>query len=196
MNVVQLGTNLAFDSLTPIIIENKERLNKFIAVEPLVMLHESIKKCYNEIPQLIIESDVITTKDTDELIRFYYHLDDGPGYGISSTDKSHILKHAWCNPLLGNEERIEELKLSQISLNSLLEKHELNEIDFLFIDVEGLDSDLIKSIDFSKFNIKHIIYEHLHINNEEIELFLNSHGYYVSGWSGDKDGFSNIAIRK
>ncbi len=44
MNVVQLGTNLAFDSLTPIIIENKERLNKFIAVEPLVMLHESIKK--------------------------------------------------------------------------------------------------------------------------------------------------------
>jgi len=195
MNIVQLGTNVAYDSLTPIIFKNKEKIEKFIAVEPLDAHHKSINECYKNIPQLILENYVVTTKDTDELIKFYYHLDDAPQYGIATTNKQHILNHAWCNSLLGNEERIVELKLSQISLNTLLKKHNLNEIEFLFIDVEGLDADLIKSIDFESFDIKYIIFEHLHIDNNDIETYLKSKNYIVNRWEGDPDGFSNIAIK-
>jgi|LakMenEpi03Aug12_release.lakeMendotaPanAssembly.Ray.scaffolds.fasta_scaffold579945_2 FkbM family methyltransferase len=188
MNIVQIGTNIANDDLTNLLQPYKLVINKFIAVEPLEVHNPLINKCYLDIPQLIIENIAITPISTNELLTFYYHIEDGPEFQVASTDKNHILKHVVSNPKL-IEEGIIELKVKCLTLTELFDKYDLSTIDILFIDAEGLDFELIKSINFEKYKILNIIYEHLHINGEEAILFLESKGYHTirnygfNGWS-------------
>jgi hypothetical protein len=65
----------------------------------------------------------------------------------------------------------------------------LQNIDLLFIDTEGYDSKIIMSIDFTKFNIKEIYYENLHVNAYELRTFLKQKNYTINegvltyGWN-------------
>lgn len=61
-------------------------------------------------------------------------------------------------------------------LNNLLEKHQLNQIDFCTIDTEGGEYDILKTIDFDKYNIKIILVEN-NYNDKEVFKFLSKKGY-------------------
>lgn len=194
MNIVQIGTNKGYDDITPIVMEYVSVLNKFISVEPLSVHHQSIKDCYKEVPQLIIEEIAIVPYPKEEKLTFYYHSEDSPGYEVASTNKEHILKHSVFNPKL-TEDGIVEVQIHCLTLNQLFEKHNLLDIDILYIDAEGLDFDIIKSIDFLKFNITNIVYEHLHIDGEEAIKFLESKGYNTIRNYGH-NGWSHAAVKK
>jgi FkbM family methyltransferase len=194
MNIIQIGANRANDDVTPVVNHHSSILNKFIAVEPLTVHHSAIKECYKHIPQLIIEGVAITPTPAQESLSFYYHKEDGPKYEVASTEKSHILKHVIYNPKL-TEDGLVELEVDCLTLNQLFDKHELTTVDMLYIDAEGLDFELIKSIDFSKFSIVNIIYEHLHIDGEEAIKFLESKGYSTIRNCGH-NGWSHAAIKK
>lgn len=79
-----------------------------------------------------------------------------------------------------------EIKMKTSKLSSLLDKYlpKDTEIDFLSIDVEGLDFDILKSNDWGKYRPKCILVEILtsslhEIENSEIAVFLKNYGYYV-----------------
>jgi FkbM family methyltransferase len=194
MNIIQIGTNRANDDVTPLVNQYSSILNTFIAVEPLSVHHSIIKECYKNIPQLIIEGIAVTPTPTQEQLIFYYHKEDGPGFEVASTNKEHILKHVIYNPKL-TEDGLVELKVDCLTLNQLFNKHTLTNIDILYIDAEGLDLELIKSIDFNKFNIINIIYEHLHIDGEEAIKFLESKGYSTIRNYGH-NGWSHAAVKQ
>jgi FkbM family methyltransferase len=194
MNIIQIGTNRANDDITPLVNQYSSILDKFIAVEPLDIHHSTIKECYKNIPQLIVEGIAVTPTPTPEQLTFYYHKEDGPGFEVASTNREHILKHVIYNPKL-TEDGLVELKVDCLTLNQLFEKYELINIDILYIDAEGLDFDLIKSIDFNRFNIINIIYEHLHINGEEAIKFLESKGYNTIRDYGH-NGWSHAAVKQ
>jgi FkbM family methyltransferase len=196
INIVQIGTNQANDEVTSLINEYSSYLNKFIAVEPLLIHHPSIKECYKNIDQLVIEGVAITPSPSTAKISFYYHKEDIGG-ALSSTSKEHILKHRFVsNPKL-TEEGIVELQVDQLTLNQLFEKHHLIDITVLYIDAEGLDLKLIQSIDFDKYNINNIIYERIHLvdNGEEAIKFLESKGYRTIRNVG-QDRYSHAAVKK
>ena len=194
MNIVQIGTNRAFDDVTPLVKEYTPILKKFIAVEPLSVHHKTIKECYNDIPQFTLEGIAISPSSTEDKLTLYYHKEDGPGFEVTSTSKEHILKHVIYNPKL-TVEGLVKLEVDCLTLNQLFEKHDLIDIDVLYIDVEGLDFELIKSIDFNKFNIINIIYEHLHIDGEEAIQFLENKGYNTIRNYGH-NGWSHAAVKK
>ncbi len=66
-----------------------------------------------------------------------------------------------------------------ISLNDLLKKYDAPfDIDYLSIDTEGYEFDILNSFDFSKYNITIITVEHNYtIKREEIFSLLTSKGY-------------------
>jgi FkbM family methyltransferase len=77
-----------------------------------------------------------------------------------------------------------ELKISKLS--SVLDKYlpQSVKIDFLSIDVEGLDFDILQSNDWMKYKPKCILVEILasslhEIENKEIAIFLKKYGYIV-----------------
>ena len=83
---------------------------------------------------------------------------------LSSLKKSHIEKHKT------NEEPI-EIEVDSITLNDLFDKHDINKIDVLFVDSEGMDDKLIMSIDFNKFDIE------FNTDKKFLDIFNATHKY-------------------
>lgn len=193
MNVIQIGSNKGNDDLTKLIFPYKSLINKLILIEPLSVHHHSLTECYKDYPY-IIEQIAITPNNNLKSLSFYYNIHDGPGYEVASLSKEHILKHVVFNPKL-TEDGIKEEIVPCMTINQLCEKHNIKDIDILFIDAEGFDDVIIKSIDFEKLNIINLIYENLHINNNEIIVYLNSKNYDVqSNWGSN--GWSSLAVKK
>jgi FkbM family methyltransferase len=70
----------------------------------------------------------------------------------------------------------EIVKVKTELLNNLLEKHQLNEIDFCTVDTEGGEYDILKSIDFNKYDIKLILVEN-NYNDSKVNELLKEKGY-------------------
>jgi len=70
-----------------------------------------------------------------------------------------------------------EQKIDITKTSELFERYELDKIDFLSIDTEMWDYEVLKGIDYDKVDISLICVEH---NNEDIEMLLikNDYQYY------------------
>ena len=64
-------------------------------------------------------------------------------------------------------------------INQLFEKYNITDLDILYIDAEGIDDLIIKSIDFNKINISKIYFENLHITQPDIYTYLENKGYKI-----------------
>lgn len=179
MNIVQIGANRGNDDLSRIIGDTQP--SKLVLVEPMSLHNNTLKEHYSWVKNLFIENSVIN--ENEDNVTFYYHLDDGPGYEVASLEKEHIYqRHTHLSA-----ERIESLIVNSMNINSLFDKYDLTEIDVLFIDAEGNDDTIIKTINFNKFIIKKIYFENLHIKDNNIYNFLIKKGYSIT----EKIGHNN-----
>lgn len=178
MRIVQIGSNRGYDNLTNLIGNNEPEL--LVLVEPFEKHNESLKKCYEWVKNLYIENIAIIDDMNKKEIILYYHNNDTNGE-VSSIYKEHIMKH---HSDLRFEARdysgFLEQKTKCITVNELLDKYNIQELDILYIDTEGLDSNLIKSIDFKKFNIKKIYFEYIHMKDNSAIFLLKSLGYKIT----------------
>jgi hypothetical protein len=63
------------------------------------------------------------------------------------------------------ESDIEEVDVKIVVFNDLIEKYNISEIEYLFIDTEGYDYQIIKSIDFNKTKINKVKFEYKHLDD-------------------------------
>lgn len=178
MKIVQIGTCVGNDDLTEIVQINDPEL--LVLVEPMSVHNNKIKQCYSKCRNVFIENIAITTNDQEEIL-FYYHKDDGPLYEVATTDINHILKHCY------SREGVVELRVNCLNINDLFDRYGLKDIDVLFIDAEGLDDQIIRSIDFLKYSISKIYFENLHLKDEKIYNFLMKLGYKITKKIGHND---------
>jgi hypothetical protein len=87
----------------------------------------------------------------------FYIPKNEPTCGLSSLSSSHLSNH-------GRHEEIEETKVAARTAHSLFDELELTCIDRLYVDVEGWDAKILLSIDFKKYFIPFILFEHLHLD--------------------------------
>ncbi len=189
MNILQIGANRGSDDLTHIIYDNKDKLGKVVLVEPLSILHSQLQKCYENI-SIIIEPVAISAHPTQEKISFFYAKSNAPNYEVASLSKEHVLFHGF------PENDIVEEAVVCYTVNELLNKHNLWKLDLLFIDAEGYDDKIIRSINFNKFSISEIIYENIHIKDKQmLSLFLRTKNYKIfENWG--LNGWSNRAVKQ
>jgi FkbM family methyltransferase len=186
MKVVQIGACKANDDLPEYVKSNP--VTKVILVEPMDVHYKNIHEAYQGTPY-IIEPYAIVPEDSEGEMSFYYHKNDGPNYEVASTSIDHILKHGYAN-----DENLIKINVKCMSINKLFEKHGLKEIDYLFIDAEGLDEKLIKSIDFEKYDIKQIYFEGLHIDVHSTVEFLFNKGFATDIGVG-RNGWDCLSIK-
>ena len=186
MIAVQIGSNKGYDDFTELLIH--KNVEKLILVEPFEEHNESLRRCYSNIENLYIENIIINDDPNKYSESIFYHEEDanhGNKFELASLNKLHSLKIRSNY----NETGIQERKLNSMTINQLLYRYNIVEIDLLFIDTEGFDDKIIESIDFTKFVIKEIYYENLHINSEKLREFLSQKNYTVhpnvgyGGWS-------------
>ena len=177
---VQLGSNTGDDEFRRYLIENNIEISYGVLVEPFTVHIETLRENYFSVSDnVVIENVAIKiSDDTSDHLEFFYHTKDGPGYEITSTLKSHIEKHvATCRHLAGGE--ILSFTVPCISLEELLISHKLQKLDWLLIDIEGMDADLILNFDWKSFDITKVEFEWLHLGNKTQKLvsLLEGMGY-------------------
>ena len=184
-SLVQIGTNNGNDHVRDLCKKNS--FNKIILVEPFEIHNDKIKLNYANIDNFFIEN-VAITNDSDKIKKLYFSEMDGPSrnaicsYQVTSIIPSHIMKFY-------NKSVVSEIQVNSMRINELFLKHNLLEIEYLFLDAEGLDFEILKDIDFDSFNIKNLQIEHLHIDKEKLNTFMLSKGYTNTNTSLDYHGF-------
>ncbi|MBB6327818.1 FkbM family methyltransferase [Algoriphagus iocasae] len=110
------------------------------------------------------------------------------GRGLGSFSKEHLLKYDGVS-----EEDIESELVEGRSFNSLIEEYNFFAIEYLQIDTEGFDAEIIKMIDFKSFSSKLIKFEVSNINYQEIletKEILKNQNYYLIRQGGDMIAYS------
>ena len=180
LSVVQLGTNKANDDLSDLILKNYSKLKFGLFVEANPIHRKDIEECYSRYKNAIVENIAIkkSSEDTSETLTFFVNTNDGPDYQIASTKIEHIQKHMETVPhLIGGS--IETFEVPCISLEQLFDKYNVKELDLLAIDLEGMDGEVLLNLDLSKYNIKKIEFEQLHLGEtrDRVESHLLRSGY-------------------
>lgn len=179
MKVVQIGANKGSDDLSNYLKKNYSQLDFGLFVEANSFHINDLKECYKDYKNVFIENIAIKiSSHKEDKMTFFYHTKDAPLYAITSFDINHIYKHInMCPHLRGGE--IKTFEVPCIFLDDLFDKYEIQDLDWLLIDAEGIESDLILNTDWSKYNIKKIEFENLHLGNkkEEIRTLFKTLGY-------------------
>ena len=176
------------DGFSEFVKQNKDDNKKIHVVEANPSNIPKLEETWKDYKNVKIYNFAIASKYYDkEKIKFYYSLDDAPHYQLFSNDIEHIKKY------YKNLERIKFKYIDCININEFLNKNFKNEIiNFLSIDIEGMDYDVILDINLKKFEIINFSFEHLHLNfDQKIRIFrkLLKFNYSYNGSGIDHNNF-------
>ncbi len=171
------------------------RLKKWrgLLVEPLKDEFETLKNNYKDSPQLIFENVAISEKE--ELRPFYYVRKDVGGVPfwvtkLSSFDRKITEEVKDHFP----DAEVASFDVKCTTVDALIKKNKINQVDLLFIDTEGFDYEILKTIDLKAMKPEVIIYELRHLSAEDhaesIQL-MKTLGYYVYKAEHDTVAFTN-----
>jgi FkbM family methyltransferase len=156
----QIGTNNANDDFIKIV--KRDKFDKVYLVEPLRRLKTQIEEAYREIPHELFSVAISPRLDVN-----YAKL-----YDMSKNGSHDSLVKRKSHPI---REIVNDLAYSIVpclTFNALCGAIGIKEIELLCIDTEGLDDEIILSIDFDKIKIKTIIWEMwIHEDDDEDGIF-------------------------
>jgi len=191
-NFIQVGAfdGKSHDYLYDYISQSK--LKKFgILVEPIQEYFIKLKSNYHEIPGINFENYAIhNDKDSISMYKIKKEYESKvPSYilGCSSMFEEHFKHH------LIEDRMVVKTIVPAIKLNELIEKYHTFYFNLLQIDTEGYDSEIIQSLNFNKYKIEIIKFEHINLTSAEIRktiLLLLKNFYLVA-----KDRDDLIAIK-
>jgi len=168
-NIIQIGANIGDDHVTKFL--KKYNYDKALLVEAHPLCMSGLFENYSNWSDISIECAIIS--HTNDIVKnLWYHAKTN--YEVSSTKENH--QPLWITPKKQIKYR---LNLPNFTFDQLVEKHGFEDVNILFMDIEGQDELLIKSIDFNKYNIDFLVWEQRHSPdmNEETINRLKSFGF-------------------
>jgi FkbM family methyltransferase len=182
---VQVGAHRHQDNnrVKKLIVENSW---SGILIEPIEHLYNDLKKLYTNNQNINILNIAIGNSSTFFTVNQQVAKNqDCPPYWsmISSFDRDFISQHD--NNYF--EKYIEKINVKSAYLKDIV----VDKIDYLFVDAEGYDDEVIYTFDFNVCR-PNIIYEWYHLNDQKnIKLwnYLKNLGYniYRETWTGECD---------
>ena len=189
---VQVGSNdgVQGDPLHELIGENESWRGIFI--EPVGFLFNRLRSNYGNSSKYIFENKAIA-QERGELAFYYVSKQAEAELGdrlpfwydqLGSFDKNHILKHldGALEPYIVSE------AVQAVTIQDILDKHKVKELDLIHIDTEGYDYKVLSQCDFSRYRPKIVLYEHQHLSEEEksmAQALLKESGYSCVEHGGD-----------
>ena len=154
----QIGTNDGNDLFRELVIKNKP--DCVILVEPNKDLLHEISKNYSNIENVFIYNNAVYYNN-DEMVELCIPAKNGMmgtcadnGITYSNAHFSLLPMNGW-----GNKDDMVKIKAKGITFDKICENHNITNIEYLQIDTEGFDSEIIKMIDLSKYKINKLRFE-------------------------------------
>lgn len=153
------------------------------------VLVEANKKLIPELKMFRNNDEIINkcvSTNTGEYIDFYVLNGDG----LSTTSKESAEQFIQINPSLSIEEVV---RIESISVNDIIEIYFNSKAPtILNVDIEGMDTEIIESMDFDKYRPLIIIVEMIEYStylvvdnkNQELGLIMNELGYVEYAFTG------------
>ena len=161
-SLLQVGANDGerFDELNYFI---KKYKIKSVLVEPINKYFNELKKNYSNYEFVKVENSAISVNNeisylfmvNDKNINRY----DEHVKGISSFEIQHLIKHGV------KKNHIEKKKINSLSIQDLIKKYNIRELDLLYVDTEGYDGKIVYEFIKSTKLKPIIIFEYIHIKN-------------------------------
>ena len=143
---IQIGTNKSGDEFFDICKE--ESFDLILLIEPAKRFNDIIHEIYKGFNHKIFNI-AITSKDIK--VAKLYNLHESGEMDSLSKRKTH--------PIRETTNDLEYTEVPCMTFNSFCEKHQIKNVELLQIDIEGLDDEVLLSIDMEKVSIKRIIWE-------------------------------------
>jgi len=197
---IQIGTNNGNDNFRKLVLKHKP--SRVILIEPNSNLYESIRKNYQDIPNVTILNRAICYED-NKPVELYIAKEYGDAHF------SLLPMNDW-----GDKSDMVKITANSIRFDTLCSMLNISEIDYLQIDTEGFDSEIIDMIDFNTYIIHQLRYEAWGFDTEAFTKHngdkayklgkagmertankLAAYGYTLNNIS-DEDGNDIIASRK
>ena len=86
------------------------------------------------------------------------------------------------------EGKIEKKSVECLKISEFFDKNNIDTIDYLSIDMEGMDYSVLMQLDLKRFKVENISFEHLHLTfwqKIKIVTKLINNGYSFSGMGFD-----------
>jgi FkbM family methyltransferase len=153
---VQVGAcdGVSFDSLYNFVMRRQLR---GIVIEPLRDLYDELRANYSQCPSVIpLNVAIHRTAREIEMYRVSPAASGLPGWtkGIASLDPKYHKRSGIPSQYIITE------RVSCISWKELIEQNKVTHIDYLQIDTEGYDSEILEMLDFKKLRPAIIKFEH------------------------------------
>ena len=187
MCLIQIGSGSAnYDSYVQDgftnFVKKRNPENKIFIIEANSIHLKNLKKFWiNNKNVRIFNTAIVPDNIEKKEMSFFYSLSDKPDYQIFSNSKVFVKKHFPKGEIV--EKIIECEKIS-----NFLKNNHISSVDYLSLDIEGMDYDVIINLDLEKFYIKNISFEHLHLSflqKIRIILKLIKNRYFFSGMGFD-----------
>ncbi len=180
---VQIGScdGVAGDPIYHHVVENNWA---GVVVEPVPYNFCKLVENYRDEPRVRCEQVAISNVEEE---RTFFHIREAEKFEppwlnqIGSFDLEHLLKHRVLCPNI--EDYIVETLVPCITFQQLIERCKIPRIDLLHIDAEGSDFKIINQLDFSKYKPNIVLYEHLHMSEENrtmAQQIFQAQGYRVT----------------
>jgi FkbM family methyltransferase len=192
---VQIGANDG-EQRDPLRAHIADRSWSGVMVEPIPYVFERLQANYGGHPRIQLENVAIA--DTDGTRPLYYLPQSSDEHlpqwydALASFRPEVILKHDWAIPDVA--ERLSSMDVKCWTFDTLYRTAGLDHLDVVQIDTEGFDFEVIKLIDLEKYAPTLLMYEQLHLGDEEraaCQAHLRAHGY-----EDLSDGMDTVCLRR
>tara|TARA_B110000014_G_scaffold230054_1_gene191279 strand:+ start:66 stop:725 length:660 start_codon:yes stop_codon:yes gene_type:complete len=171
-------------------VKKKKIKDKIILVEANPLNIPKLKECWKKYSNTkIFNIAIIPDNIKKKKIKLFYSKDDKPHFQVTSISKKHVEK--FYPPSSIKEVEIKTLKISRF----LKEVAANSNIEYLALDVEGIDFEILFNLNLKNINIKNISIETLHINKlrkKKLARHLLKNGFVYKGKGFDVNGYDTL----
>jgi len=168
--------------------------DRILLVEANKLNIKKLENCWkNFLNVKIYNFGIVSDSNNLKEIYLYYTEDDAPSFQVTSDNYDHVKKHY-------PESEIKKFSVQAKKISEFLTEEGNNDkIEYLAIDIEGMDFEVLMSMNFNKFNIQHISFEFLHLkknNRKKLLHKLADNGYSFKGPGFDINGYDFMFEKK
>jgi FkbM family methyltransferase len=141
----------------------------------------SLPARYRDRPNISVERAAISTRDGEAAL---FRLREIPGETpqwfnqLATLDRAVLLKHREAIPNI--DSLIVEERTPTVRLETLCKRQKVTRVDFLVIDTEGHDYEILRDFDFAYLQPTLLMFEHQHLSAHDkaaAYALLRSKGY-------------------
>ena len=152
MTIVQIGCNDGKDHVLDFCLKNRESIEEIHLIEPNPEALEDCKKTYSDFKQAKFHNLAIVSNDLESISLYVPQAKSCNGH--ASTLANHLTAHGHAD--------FNTINVLATSLDRFFDSNKITKCERLYIDAEGLDSDILLGLDVQKYKIGRIEFEVIH----------------------------------